>query len=250
MKHSILVLIAILLITSCSKNSSVSNSSNSIGQGGSMARFTIANNHLYTVDGEYLSVFDISNTATPLFKNKIQIGFNIEAVFPFKDKLFIASNSAMYIYSIANPSSPSQESQVQHLTGCDPVVANDSVAYLTIHGGNQCGSTINQLQVYDIKNINYPQLVQSINLTNPMGLGMSGNTLYVCDNGTGLKVYDITDPYNPILKSTLTGENFIDVILMDTPTMETYMICMLTNGVAYYNVTNPNQIIKLGTVKN
>ncbi len=250
MKTYFLALIAILFISSCDKNSSVSNSSNTTGQGGSLARFTIVNNYLYTVDGEYLSVFDISNASTPVYKNKIQIGFNIEAIFPYNDKLFIASNTAMYIYSIANPSSPTQEHYVQHLTGCDPIVANDSVAYLTIHGGNRCGSSLNQLQVYDIKNIYTPQLSNTINMTNPMGLGMKGNTLYVCDNGTGLKIFDITKPYNPILISILTGENFIDVIIMDTPIMETFMICMLTDGVAYYNVTNPTQPVKLGTVKN
>lgn len=247
MKNTIYIFaILILFISACSKDSgNTIGSGNSVGQGGSLARFTIVNNYLYTVEGESLSVFDISNANNSIFKNKITIGFNIEAIFPFENKLFIASNSAMYIYNINDPQNPQFESNVQHLTGCDPIVATDSVAYLTIHGGNRCGSQLNQLQVYNITNISNPTLKQTINLTNPMGLGIKGNYLYVCDNGTGLRVYDISDKYHPIPLNILTGESFVDVI----PTGN-LLICMLTNGIAYYDISNPTNILKLSTIKN
>jgi hypothetical protein len=240
----------VFLFSACSKDSSVSNTGGGTGQGGSLARFTIVGNYLYTVDGEYLNVFDISSNSKMTYKNKVQIGFGIEAIYPFRDKLFIASNTAMYIYSITNPETPTQESQAQHLTGCDPVVANDSVAYLTIHGGNRCGSQINQLQVYDVKNISNPIFKKSYTLTNPMGLGMYQQHLYVCDNGTGIRIYDISNPYNPIAKQILTGENFVDVIIVPNLTSQTTLVCMLTDGVAFYDITDPTQIVKLGTVKN
>ena len=125
------------------------------------------------------------------------------------------------------------------------IVANDSVAYLTIHGGNRCGSQLNQLQVYNVTNIENPIFKKSIELTNPMGLGMKGDYLFVCDNGTGLRVFDITNKYNPIPLNIITGESFVDVIISDN-----LMICMLTNGVAYFDISNPSNIIKLSTVKN
>lgn len=246
MKTTLYILSIILLFfTACEKSSSVSNGSGTTGQGGSLARFTIIGNYLYTVDGTNLSVFDITNANAPLFKNKIQIGFNIEAIFPFKNKLFIASNNAMYIYSITNPETPQFEANVQHLTGCDPIVANDSVAYLTVHGGNRCGSQVNQLQVYNVTNISSPVFKTSISMTNPMGLGMTQNHLFVCDNGTGLRVFDITNKYAPQPLYIVTGESFVDVIVADN-----LLICMLTDGVAYYDITNPSSIVKLGTVKN
>jgi hypothetical protein len=43
----------------------------------------------------------------------------------------------------------------------------------------------------------------------------------------------------------VTTETFIDVIPMDS-----IMLCMMPNGVAFYNITNLNQIQKLGEVKN
>lgn len=247
---TLLLALLIAILAGCDKNSSVSNGQSVVGQGGSLARFTIVGNYLYTVDGEYLSVFDISNTGNPVYKNKMQVGFNIEALFPFNGKLFIASNTAMYIYTISNPSQPVKESQIDHLTGCDPIVANDTVAYLTIHGGNRCGSMLNQLQVYDIHSITHPQFITSINMSNPMGLGMKGQRLYVCDHGTGLRVLDISDPYDPTQEQIITGESFMDVIIVELPTMETILVAMLSDGIAYYNITDPNQITKLATVKN
>lgn len=234
-----------IFCAACSKQNTSSNGANSVGQGGSLARFTIVNNYLYTVDGNSLSVFDVSQNNAPVYKNKIQVGFNIEAIFPFENKLFIASSNAMFIYSISNPAAPEFESNVQHLTGCDPIVADSNVAYLTIHGGNRCGSNLNQLQVYNVSNIANPGFVKSYSLTNPMGLGMHGNRLYVCDNGTGLRIFDITDKFNPQEMNIVTGESFVDVIVSGN-----LLICMLTNGVAYYDCSDPDTLIKLATVKN
>jgi hypothetical protein len=246
MKKYIFSIITVLFFIACEKSSNQSFSNgNTTGQGGSLARFTIVGNYLYTIDGEYLSVFDISNAALPVYKNKLQVGFNIEALFPFKNKLFIASNSAMYVYNISNPETPVQEANVAHFTGCDPVVANDNTAFLTVHGGTRCNSTINQLQVYDINNMYYPSLLKTVEMTNPMGLGLKDSFLFVCDNGTGLKVFNVQNPSNPKLLYIVTGENFVDVIPMDQ-----IMVCMLTDGVAYFDISNPNQIVKLGTVKN
>ncbi len=247
--YSIFFLIAILFFTSCEKGNlstnSPSNAPNSTGKGGSLARFTIVNQYLYTVDGGNLSTFDISNPANPIFKTSQKINFDIEAIFPFKNKLFIASNSAMYIFSLNNPESPTMESNVQHFTGCDPIVANDSIAFLTVHGGTRCGSTFNELQIYNIKKLYNPQLIKRVQMVNPFGLGLQGNTLYVCDNGIGIQVFDVTNPASPISLSIITGENFIDVIPMGN-----YMICMLSDGVAFYDISNRNNIKKLSVVKN
>ncbi len=96
-----------LIFVQCEKNigysSAVSNSPQTTGQGGSLARFAIAGNYLYSVDEKQLKVFDISNAADPALKNTVDIGFAIETIFPFKDKLFIGSTSQVYIYSITDP---------------------------------------------------------------------------------------------------------------------------------------------------
>ncbi len=237
----------ILIFGACSKDSGISqstaNAGNS-GQGGSLARFTIVKNHLYTIDHQDLSVFDITNANKPIFIRKVNIGFNIEALFPYQDKLFIASNNAMYIYNITDPTRPFQESRVQHFTGCDPVVVNDTIAFLTIHGGNACGSSINQLNVYDISQINSPNLMTSIPMTNPHGLGLKDSILYICDRGKGLRVLNVKEPSNPVEIDILTGDTYLDVI----PTGN-LLIGMLTNGIAYLDISNPASPQKLAHIK-
>lgn len=234
--------------TACTKDNSVSTTNNGggiSGQGGSLAKFTILNDYLYTVDNQSLSVFDISNAGAPTFVNKVSIGFGIEAIFPFENKLFIASNSAMYIYSVTNPSQPAFVSLVEHFTGCDPIVANDSIAFLTIHGGNTCGSQLNELMIYDIKNLAFPKAISNMTMNNPFGLGLKDTVLYVCDNGQGLKVINIKDPYHPKQIGLVGGENFVDVIPSNN-----LLISYLTDGIGYFDITNPANPQKLATIKN
>ncbi len=54
------------------------------GQGGSMARFTIANKHLYAVDQTTLHLFDVQNASKPAYVKDIKIGPGIETIFPLK----------------------------------------------------------------------------------------------------------------------------------------------------------------------
>lgn len=241
----IVILLLSLSIVSCEKSSDISSSAGGSGQGGSLARFTIVDNHLYTVDQENLKVFDITQANSPVFKNNVEIGFNIEAIFPFENKLFIASTNAMYIYNIDNPAWPVQESAVQHFTGCDPIVANDSIAFLTIHGGNACGSSLNILNIYDIRNVQNPILINSLPMTNPYGLGLKDSILYVCDNGAGMRILNVKDPMNVSELGLINTDSYLDVI----PTGN-LLISMLTNGIAYFDISNPAAPQKLSDIKN
>ena len=94
----------------------------------------------------------------------------------------------MFVFDLSNPASPQQLTYFQHIRSCDPVVAQDNFAYVTLNTANQrCFNGTNELQILDIKNLNSPQLVKTISLTTPLGLDIDNDTLYVCDQG--LKVY-------------------------------------------------------------
>src|SRR5688572_8919179 len=116
----------LIYVVSCTKEGSPDNNSapGNTGTGGSLARFTIAANHLYLADHSSLVVFDLAIPANPVRKTEIQIGFGVETIFPYQDKLFIGSNTGMFIYSIANPSNPVKLGEARHVRSCDPVVAN------------------------------------------------------------------------------------------------------------------------------
>lgn len=242
--------LAILLCFGCSKNSSSTDPGlvSNTGTGGSLAKFTIVGDYMYAVDGSnssYLYAFNISDSSKITFVSKTYIGFGIETIFPYNNKLFIASNTGMFIYQLNNPAQPVQENYVNHFNGCDPVVVSGNYAYLTIHGGTRCnGSTINQLQVYDVSSLYYPQLVHTVNLDNPFGLAVHNNYLFVCDNGTGIRTFDISNPMIPQQLSITTGENFVDLIPIDS-----ILVCMLTDGVSFYDMKQPENLIHLKTVQ-
>jgi len=208
------------------------------GAGGSLARFTIVGNHLYTVDKQKLKVFDISNPAQANFIRSISVGFEIETIYPFKDKLFIGSTSVVHIFSIADPASPQKLSEAispNVLRRCDPVVAKDTVAYATLRTNGACGGTQSILAVYDIKDIAKPVQKNFANVTEPYGLGYSETTLYVCDRLDGLVVFNIANAYNPVRVKNikLTASQFIDVIPYGD-----ILVCWLSNGLALYDISN------------
>lgn len=180
------------------------------GQGGSLATFTLKGNYLYTVDNYDLNVFSLTNEEEPELVNTVRIGFNIETLFSFKDYLYIGSRNGMFIYSINEPEEPTMLSNVDHFTACDPVIANDTHAYVTLHSNAICGNNINVLEVYDIQNITQPVLISSHNLVSPKGMGFYENYLIVCDNE--IKLYDITNPQQAQLITSIDKEAF-DVIV-------------------------------------
>jgi hypothetical protein len=99
----------------------------------------------------------------------------------------------MYIYRFSSLRFLDFVSHVEHIRSCDPVVAQGDFAYVTLNSNNVgCGRTSNVLQIYDIENRTNPrQIGQDIPLSSPMGLGIDGEKLFVCDNG--LKMFKISN---------------------------------------------------------
>lgn len=160
------------------------------GTGGSMARFKIVNDYLYTVTESEIYIFDIQTPENPIAVNSEYVGWQIETIFNQDDYLYLGSSSGMYIYSIQNPAAPSYVSQIDHVMGCDPVVVQGDWAYVTIRGGNDCGQNLSQLEVIDISNKNMPERIAVYEMAEPYGLGIKDDHLFVCDGSEGLKVFD------------------------------------------------------------
>lgn len=193
-------------------SSTVGRAASPFGMGGSMARFSIVNANLYTVSDADLSVYSIAAPEKPVFSNKINMGWGIETIYPFKDKLFIGSASAMFIYDIANPDKPSKIGQFNHLRACDPVVADDNHAYVTLRNGSTCSRGSNQLDIINISNLSAPLLAKTYPMTNPHGLSKDGNTLFICDGKDGLKIYDASSVNDLKLLHHMKGFESYDVI--------------------------------------
>ena len=229
----------------CEKSSDGASAASSTGKGGSLAKFTIIGNYVYAVSSHYLYTIDISDPAHPAKVNQTQLSFDMETIYPYKNKLFIGSKTGLYIYSVDTASSPRLIGEAKHGRSCDPVVANDSVSYSTLKGSTFCGPATSGLYVHDIKNLNAPVLKKLIPLNDPVGLGMADSALYVCNNTGGLKVYDIKDAYAPLEKMTIPGSGFVDVIPFDN-----LLICWINGGINIYDITNQLQPVFIKKIDN
>jgi len=243
-KYIIYLLFLIAVIYSCEQaytDSGISADASGGGKGGSMARFAVSGDHLYTVTENDLKLFDISEPGSPQYTDSINIGFGIETIFPRGEDLFIGSQAGMYIYDITDPENPVKLSRYEHVYSCDPVVVQGNYAYVTLNSGNTwCGHSNNMLQIIDISDLTSPRFLKDYPMTGPRGLGVDGNLLFICDDG--LKVYDISDIYNIDLLDHFSGINAYDVIPYDD-----LLIMTGSDGLYQYSYLN-NSLSLLSTI--
>lgn len=184
-----LIHIILLLLLSCSKDAGMGDT----GTGGSMARFAIKGNYLYTVDHENLHTFNISEPASLSHVYEQYLGFGIETIFPTADYLFIGARDGMHIFGLTNPEKPQKLSFTPHFFSYDPVVVNGDYAFVTLRSDDRFINSSNLLLIFDVSNPQNPQLVAEHEMTGPRGLGVDNDTLFICDDV--LKVYSITNGY-------------------------------------------------------
>jgi hypothetical protein len=228
----ILSFVLLVFIIGCSDSDSRQNGD--VGQGGSLAVFAIKGNYLYGVDHMKLNIFSLIDSEKPVKVNEVPIGFDIETLFSYGDNLFIGSRSGMFIYSIANPENPVELSSVQHFTACDPVIANSTHSYVTLHSNTTCGNNTNVLQVYETKDLTNPKLIHSRTLSQPKGISFyTADYLLVCDDV--VKIFNIQNPAEPVLVNAI-DKNCFDLIVRDNT-----LFAIGNSGVFRYKM-NPNNI--------
>jgi hypothetical protein len=217
-----------------------------VGIGGSMARFGLVGNHLLAVDNSSYYDFDLTNATNPSLEIKSGMGWGIETMFLSGNTMFLGTTNGMLTYDVTDVTKPVYISNFWHATGCDPVVVQNNRAYVTIRGGNACGSVINRLDVLDITNIKTPALLRSYNMTGPYGLGISGDVLFVCDGTAGLKVYNAADPY---LISEHLIATFKDINAFDVIPLGKSLLMIGSDGFYQYDYTNLNDIKQISSIK-
>jgi len=243
MKNVLYFVVVALVMGACSKDGGFSNSEaagGADGKGGSMARFAISGNVLYTVSTDSLKVFNIEDPSNPKYSDQrnIKVGFDIETIFPMGTLLFIGSRSGMYVYDISDPRFPTKLSEVRHIRSCDPVVAEGDYAYVTLNTNvTSCGQTVNNvLDIYDISNPLNPILKKTMQLKGPTGLGVDGDKLFVCDKG--LKVFDITDPLSIHQTDDLADIDEVNIrAAYDVIPVDGLLILVATEGLFQFDYT-------------
>lgn len=210
-----------------------------VGKTGSMSRFAIYKDNLYTVMNNVMGIFDLSGETPVKIDKNIYVGFNVETIFSYKEYMFLGTPTGMIVYSVENPNSPEYQSRVVHILGCDPVVVENDIAYVTVHSGDFCGQDVDQLMIIDVKDVKKPFPIVTYTMTRPMGLGIDNNTLFVCDDG--LKVFNATDPL-----TIMTNENrlahFKNVNGFDVIPLGNVLMMIAEDGIYQYDYSDVKDI--------
>jgi hypothetical protein len=220
-------------------------SGSGVGIGGSMARFGIKNNILYLIDQATLKLFDISNKTAPSEINELYTSLNVETMFMTDKTMFLGTTSGMMVYDISNPAIPIPQALFTHAKSCDPVIVDDTLAYITQRTGTNCGWGLNVLDIVDIKNINLPVLLMSYRMVNPYGLGKDGDLLFVCDGTAGLKVYDAS--YTSDLTDHLIF-SYPDIKAYDVIPLGGVLLLIGDDGLYQYNYSDIRSIKLLSSI--
>jgi len=225
--HFYSTLFLIALFTSCGDDSNLSApvGENGSGVGGSFARFMVVGDFMYTVDTEHIKTLDLSNPADPTQINVQEIATGIESIFRLGERLFIGSSTGLFLYTIGADGIPEKQGEFLYsnfdfpIFPCDPVVANDSIAFVSLNSvilvegcRRDVPVSVNTLNLFDVKDIQNPVLISQTEMDDPQGVGIDGDLLFLCENEFGLKIFDISDPYNLQVVDVLEGVNVHDVI--------------------------------------
>lgn len=209
----------------------------STGVNGSMSSFALYSDYLYSVMNNQMTVISLAGEMPVVTTETVYVGNNVETIFSYKDAMFMGTPTGMLIYSVANPLKPEYRSQISHVYGCDPVVVENDLAYVTIHSGNFCGQNNNELFVIDVSDIKNPHQLVSYTMTSPKGVGIDNGTLFVCDDG--LKIFDAHNPQT-IMANRLahyTGMEGYDVI-----PFENTLMMIAEDGIYQYDYSDLNSI--------
>ncbi|HTS45896.1 MAG TPA: hypothetical protein VMH01_15960 [Puia sp.] len=231
---------------------SSANNSTGTGTAGSTARFAAVNNYLYTITNSSLNVFDISSTGNPSVANKLFLGWSAETMFPLNNKLFIGTTTGVLVYDIqSSAANPAMIGECVHVNACDPVIADDRYAYVTLSDGNKCGGFSDELDIVDTKDLYYPTsvildpiptnassaIIKKYPLTHPEGLSKDGSYLFICDGKDGLKVYDASDVTSLKMLDHLNTPEARDVI-----TINGLAILITAQGLYQFDYSDINNI--------
>lgn len=212
---------------------------NEVSTAGSMTRFLPIGRYLYTINFNELVLFSIGDNYQPSRFARLDTSTQAETLFQLNDLLFVGSTTGMLMYDVASPGNPNYLNSIQHFRSCDPVVADENYAYVTLRGGTNCFTETNELQIIDISNPEELSVVARQVMFNPHGLAIHGDYLLVCDGSAGLKVINVSNREEPNVLST-DNIPFAYDIIVDFPSA-----IVVGEGVLYqYDLSNLPEIVK------
>lgn len=102
-----------------------------------------------------MKTVDIANAEKMSIVDSIDVSRNMETLFLLGEKLFVGTTTGMLIYDVSDATKPGLISHYDHITACDPVVADENYAYVTLRSGTRCapmaGTCLKSLIFHQLK---------------------------------------------------------------------------------------------------
>ena len=187
---------------------------NSSSQSGTVNRITKNGDYVYVISNNNMIMLNDNASDFSTSGKYSNIKTDMETIFPYNNNLFIGSRSSMTIYSLQNPSQPTELYDFDHATSCDPVLPYNNVAYITLRTADfsECPGNINALVVLDINNLSSPIEVDEIAMNSPYGMTVINNRLFVGEGTNGLKIFDVSNEKSPTLENHYKDIEAYDII--------------------------------------
>ncbi|MBL0744727.1 LVIVD repeat-containing protein [Chryseolinea lacunae] len=243
MKTKFYILLMMVLAVFACDDSGGPTANTLTGRGGSLARFAVTETHLYAVEDATMKVYQFMDDGALEKINEVDLGSGAETIYATGQRVFIGKNDGMVAFDITNPANPVYYTSYAHFVSCDPVVVQDTMAYVTLRSSGCRPSGANQLDVVNIKDPMHVSVVGSYALTEPYGLGIDGGLLFVCEGDHGLTLLDVSEPLNAKIIKHYPDYHAYDVI----PNHGT-LILTGNDGVAQYDYTDKNAMKKLSLI--
>lgn len=251
-------LLSILFFISCSEEASIApNEQSTNGINGSYSQIIVYGDYLYGLNDQLLSTVDISDKEDVQVIHQQELDFDIESIYRYEDLLFIGSSSQMYIFTIGSNGIPVLNSTTNYIferITCnlfDPVITDGKYAYVTLHVeredncffiGRPVNATVNELQIYDISDIENPKFINKFNLRQPKGLVKKDHYLFICDTWN-VKILDVSDVENIKLFHTLPNTESYDAIIK-----EDILLVVGGNEYVQFDIKDMNNIRELSRI--
>ncbi len=260
MKHLFVFLILVVIFTGCgegfgtaSSNSGSKTDPTTVLQS-SYATLLTVGDFLYAINNSELTTFSLRDPKNPEEINRQDVGFDIENIFHQAGVLFIGSQQAISIFLIGPDGIPRRQSSTDYFSSkdikpCDPVIVDGEFAYVTLSTTAQQGPCrrtiqINELRVYNVRDLSHPKLVSTLEIDKPKGLGIDGNYLFVCMATKGVAVLDKSNPQE--LKQIGNLESFESYDLI---AHEGLLMVVCPKEIRQYDYTDIHNILYLSSIE-
>jgi hypothetical protein len=218
--------------------------SSSGGTGSSYATFAVIEDFLYYIDYTSIVTLDISKPEDPRELSRVNIGWDVETIYPADNLLFIGGTRGMYIFDRKDPSTPAEIGRIEHFRACDPVVVSGPVAYVTLRGGNACGESRDVLLCVSVENPTHPVLMGEKELETPYGLAVRDPFLYVSSGENGFKLIDVAKPQEPEIVA-----GWLDWPTKDFIWSGDLLYILGLDDLRIYDVSTPSNPVLLATIE-